>query len=86
MRQSQQTHKYFAVVKLMAGLLFGMRTVVVFVISALAQFDFHVVVQKKLREELESHCLRKEEFINSVRRDKDTMDTIKVHSLRNGSN
>ncbi|XP_029297245.1 tripartite motif containing 105 isoform X2 [Cottoperca gobio] len=34
-------------------------------------------LEKQLRETLESHRLRKEDFINSIRRDKDKMDTIK---------
>nr|XP_046262724.1 tripartite motif containing 105 [Scatophagus argus] len=34
-------------------------------------------IEKQLKETLESHRLRKEDFINSIRRDKDKMDTIK---------
>lgn len=43
-------------------------------------FDLHFAAQKQLKEMLESHRLRKADFINSIRRDKDKMDTIKVHS------
>ena len=42
-------------------------------------FDLHIAEQKQLRETLESHRLKKEDFINSIRRDKDKMETIKVH-------
>ncbi|XP_018531134.1 tripartite motif containing 105 [Lates calcarifer] len=34
-------------------------------------------LEKQLRETLESHRLRREDYINSIRRDKDKMDTIK---------
>ncbi|XP_031175495.1 tripartite motif containing 105 [Sander lucioperca] len=34
-------------------------------------------LEKQLKETLESHRLKKEDFINSIRRDKDKMDTIK---------
>ncbi|KAL6117845.1 uncharacterized protein ACO6RY_15554 [Pungitius sinensis] len=34
-------------------------------------------LEKQLRETLESHRLKKEDFINGIRRDKDKMDTIK---------
>ncbi|XP_026214294.1 tripartite motif containing 105 [Anabas testudineus] len=34
-------------------------------------------VEKRLKESLESHRLRREDYINSIRRDKDKMDTIK---------
>lgn len=43
-------------------------------------FDLHFAAQKQLKEMLESHRLRKTDFINNIRRDKDKMDTIKVHS------
>lgn len=39
-----------------------------------------MLLQKQVKEMLESQRLRKEDFINSIRRDKDKMDTIKVHS------
>ncbi|XP_076594436.1 tripartite motif containing 105 isoform X2 [Chaetodon auriga] len=34
-------------------------------------------LEKQLKETLESHRLKKEDFINSIRRDKDKLDTIK---------
>ncbi|XP_040904615.1 tripartite motif containing 105 [Toxotes jaculatrix] len=34
-------------------------------------------LEKQLKETLESHRLRREDYINSIRRDKDKMDTIK---------
>ncbi len=44
--------------------------------------DFHVAPQKQLKDSLESHRQKIEDFLMSIRRDKDKMDTIKVHSCR----
>lgn len=38
----------------------------------------HTASQKKLRETLESHHLKKEDLINSIHKDKDKMNVIKV--------
>ncbi|XP_058505212.1 tripartite motif containing 105 [Solea solea] len=34
-------------------------------------------LEKQLRETLENHCLRREDFVNSIRKEKDKMETIK---------
>ena len=40
---------------------------------------FNLLNQKQLKESLESHLVKKEEFFNIIHRDQEKMDTIKVH-------
>ena len=45
----------------------------------LPSFIFNMFNQKQLKESLESHLVKKEEFFNIIHRDQEKMDTIKVH-------
>lgn len=42
--------------------------------------NLYSTAQKELQETLDSHRLAKADFINRLRRDKDKMETIKVHA------